>query len=102
VIVDDRLPAFFKGTAVEPGESPGHIEGALNVPFSLFADNLAGFSSRAAMASAYRLAGVHRDDDVVVYCHSGDKAAIAYLAARALGMRVRMYLGSWRDWSASR
>jgi len=102
VLVDDRLPTFFSGAAVEPGELPGHIEGALNVPFPLFADNLAGFSSPAAMASAYRLAGVHRSDDVVVYCHSGNKAAIAYLAARILRMRARIYLGSWLDWSATR
>ena len=38
-------------------------------------------------------------DDVVAYCHSGSRSALATLALRAAGYRARNYAGSWHEWS---
>ena len=43
--------------------------------------------------------GVTPDREVITYCQGGYRAAHSYLALRLLGYpRVRMYLGSWKEW----
>ena len=45
--------------------------------------------------------GVHPADEVVVYCRSGMRAAHTYVVLRHAGFpRVRLYDGSWQEWSA--
>ena len=45
--------------------------------------------------------GVHPSDEVVVYCRSGMRAAHTYVVLRHAGFsRVRLYDGSWQEWSA--
>ncbi len=38
-------------------------------------------------------------DEIVAYCHSGSRSAVATLALRAAGYRARNYAGSWHEWS---
>ena len=39
------------------------------------------------------------DREVITYCQGGYRAAHSYLALRLLGYpRVRMYVGSWKEW----
>jgi len=45
--------------------------------------------------------GVRRAEEVVVYCRSGMRAAHTYVLLRHAGFeRLRLYDGSWQDWSA--
>ena len=37
--------------------------------------------------------------EVVAYCHSGSRSAIATQMLRALGYDARNYVGSWHEWS---
>ena len=37
--------------------------------------------------------------EIVAYCHSGSRSALATLALRGAGYRVRNYAGSWHEWS---
>jgi thiosulfate/3-mercaptopyruvate sulfurtransferase len=37
--------------------------------------------------------------EIVAYCHSGSRSALATLALRAAGYRARNYAGSWHEWS---
>ena len=44
--------------------------------------------------------GLREDDEIIVYCHTGQRSAVAGLALRAAGFtNVRNYLGSWHEWS---
>ena len=44
--------------------------------------------------------GVHQADEIVTYCRSGMRAAHTYVVLRYAGFpRVRLYDGSWQDWS---
>jgi thiosulfate/3-mercaptopyruvate sulfurtransferase len=44
--------------------------------------------------------GLNEHDEIIVYCHSGQRSAIAGLALRAAGFaNVRNSLGSWHEWS---
>ena len=45
------------------------------------------------------LAGISDDTDVVTYCPSGSRSALAMIALRAAGYRARNYVGSWHEWS---
>ena len=37
--------------------------------------------------------------ELVVYCHSGQRSALAAELLRGLGYDARNYLGSWHEWS---
>jgi len=37
--------------------------------------------------------------EIVAYCHSGSRSALATLALRNAGYAVRSYAGSWHEWS---
>ena len=38
-------------------------------------------------------------EEIVTYCHSGSRSALATLALRGAGYRARNYAGSWHEWS---
>jgi thiosulfate/3-mercaptopyruvate sulfurtransferase len=38
-------------------------------------------------------------EEIVAYCHSGSRSALATLALRAAGYPARNYAGSWHEWS---
>jgi thiosulfate/3-mercaptopyruvate sulfurtransferase len=101
-IVDARLAGFYTG-ATQPGNNQrlGHIPGAGNLPYSTLTDSATGrLKSREELVALFHDAGVKPGDHVVVYCHIGQQASAAYFAARYLGYDVRLFDGSWEDWSA--
>lgn len=53
----------------------------------------------AEIRKLYEDAGVKAGDEVVVYCGGGVLSALSALTLQALGMRPRLYVGSWSEWS---
>ena len=45
------------------------------------------------------LVGLPEGAEVVAYCHTGGRSALATEALRAAGYRARNYVGSWHEWS---
>jgi thiosulfate/3-mercaptopyruvate sulfurtransferase len=45
------------------------------------------------------LVGLPEGAEVVAYCHSGSRSALAALALRSAGYEARNYPGSWHEWS---
>jgi thiosulfate/3-mercaptopyruvate sulfurtransferase len=43
--------------------------------------------------------GIERGAELVAYCHSGSRSAIATQMLRSLGYDARNYVGSWHEWS---
>jgi thiosulfate/3-mercaptopyruvate sulfurtransferase len=43
--------------------------------------------------------GLPAGAEVVAYCHSGGRSAIACSLLRAAGYDARNYAGSWHEWS---
>lgn len=101
------------------GRRPGHIPGAVNVPAvanldpelsattveereRLFSDRRSfTFAPREVLAGLYRAAGVTPERPVITYCGRGFAAACGLLALKVLGHEdVRLYDGSWAEWSA--
>jgi len=101
-IVDARSPEQFSGA--EPGagiKRGGHIQGAVNVPWSENLTSAAApvFRGRDELEALYDDAGVPAKASVVVYCRTGMQASVDYFVLRYLGRDVALYDASYIEWS---
>ncbi len=95
--------ASTEGTFVHPCcARPGRVPGSL---FLFWEDFLAegAYREAADIAQRARAAGLHREQDVIVYCHRGARAATALYGLRRAGFpHVRVFVGSWHEWAERR
>ena len=99
-VVDARTPDYYSGEHAGRYPRPGHIAGAVSVPFNTVVDMTNRLLGPPDLAAVFQKAGVKPGSDVVTYCHIGQQASEVYVAARALGYRVHLYDGSFEEWSA--
>ncbi len=106
-LVDVRSPAEFVGDIIAPpglsetAQRPGHIPGAINVPWAQAVAADGTFKPRAELQQLYRRAGViEGENDVIAYCRIGERSSHTWFALRyLLGFKkVRNYDGSWTEW----
>lgn len=106
-LVDVRSPAEYTGEIIAPpgmsetAQRPGHIPGALNIPWGQAVAEDGTFKSREALEELYGTKGVSRDaDEVVAYCRIGERSSHTWFALKyILGYEnVRNYDGSWTEW----
>jgi thiosulfate/3-mercaptopyruvate sulfurtransferase len=94
-LLDVRSAEEYEGTAGYPCDPrQGHIPGARNVELR---ELLAGGPDRVRA-----LVGLPEGAEVVAYCHSGSRSAMAVETLRAAGYDARNYAGSWHEWSRAR
>ena len=102
-LLDLRSHEEFIGERVMGEDIPGHIPGAVNLVWRDFASPperiLASDEKIERMLSD---AGVGHGDRIVSYCRSGPRAALGYLALKELGYDVRLFDGSYAEWSRNR
>jgi thiosulfate/3-mercaptopyruvate sulfurtransferase len=92
-----RRPDEYSGHAGAPCDPrQGHIPGARNVEVSTL---FAGQGLPRPADDIRALAGLEDGANVVAYCHSGSRSALATMALRSAGYRARNYVGSWHEWS---
>lgn len=99
VLLDARAPERYRGETEPLDAVAGHVPGAVNRPYtrSLGAEGLLG---TAELAAVHRVAELPAGADVVAYCGSGVSAAHLVLALEVAGRPgVRLYPGSWSEWS---
>jgi len=105
VIVDARPHKEYTG---EEGEEirRGHIPGAKNVFWetTLEGDEVKVWKKKEDLEKLFTEAGVTKDKEIVVHCRTGREASHVYFTLRyVLGYpHVRLYRGSWVEWSADR
>lgn len=102
-LVDARSPEEYAGSPAQ-GARSGHIPGAVNLEWKrlLNSGDAPTLSEIPELQRLFAGAGVEPSQEVVAYCQSGTRASLIYFALRLLGYpRVRMYDGSWAEWSAS-
>ena len=101
ILLDTRTAEEFNGQ-VEMDHRPGHVPGAINLPHAettgadgnLLIDE---FELRERLG----IVGVANNDSAIVYCRSGVRASVAWLAMRQAGYDVRLYDGSYAEWMDS-
>jgi thiosulfate/3-mercaptopyruvate sulfurtransferase len=101
-LIDARPPEEYRGDRPGAGVTrPGHIPGAGSLFWktTLVSDSLPRLKDADSLRALFAAAGVKAGDTVVTYCRTGVQASHAYLVARYLGFPVRMYDGSFIDWS---
>jgi thiosulfate/3-mercaptopyruvate sulfurtransferase len=104
VLLDVRPEPQYAGREAGPGISrPGHIPGAVNLPWlgDLVALERPLLRSPSDLSQRYLDAGLRPEQLVVAYGSTGAGAAPAYFALEYLGFDVRIYEGGFAEWSAS-
>ena len=95
MILDVRSAEEFAGKRGYPCDPrQGRIPGARHVPV----EELFAGPGQPLPADQIR-ARLGDPEEIVAYCHSGSRSALATLALRAAGFRARNYAGSWHEWS---
>jgi thiosulfate/3-mercaptopyruvate sulfurtransferase len=92
VLLDVRTPEEYTGERGAPCDPrQGHIPGARNI-------DVAELMELSAEELRERIAAPE-GAEVIAYCHSGGRSAIACSLLRAVGYDARNYVGSWHEWS---
>jgi thiosulfate/3-mercaptopyruvate sulfurtransferase len=93
VLLDVRRPEEFSGVVVAPCDPrAGHIPGARNVDLALLLE-------ARDVDAVHELVGAPSGSEVIAYCHSGSRSAMAVHVLMAAGYAARNYPGSWHEWS---
>ncbi|MFJ9692103.1 sulfurtransferase [Kitasatospora sp. NPDC101183] len=109
VLVDVRSPAEFRGELIAPAhlpqeqaQVPGHIPGAVNVPWSQAAREDGSFRPAEELRALYGGRGVEPEREVIAYCRIGERSAHTWFAlTELLGYpHVKNYDGSWTEYGS--
>ncbi|QIS17490.1 sulfurtransferase [Nocardia terpenica] len=108
-LVDVRSPDEFSGKILAPAhlpqeqsQRPGHIPGAINVPWSKAANEDGTFKSDAELAELYKEAGLNGEKETIAYCRIGERSSHTWFVLRELlgHKNVKNYDGSWTEYGS--
>ena len=103
-LIDTRTDGEYLGSGMRHGmPSAGHLAGAHQLQWEQLFQGDSGSQSGAPLKDRAALRKLFADrmqpgDTVVTYCWVGYRASTTYFAARALGLPVKLYDGSYEDW----
>ncbi len=107
--VDVRSPEEFRGEKLAPdhlpqeqSQVPGHIAGAVNIPWVKAANEDGTFKSAEELRALYEQAGITPDHEVIAYCRIGERSSHTWFAlTELLGYpNVKNYDGSWTEYGS--
>ncbi|WP_454194928.1 sulfurtransferase [Nocardia sp. Marseille-Q1738] len=108
-LVDVRSPDEFTGKILAPAhlpqeqsQRPGHIPGAINVPWSKAANEDGTFKSDAELAEIYKEAGLDGEKETIAYCRIGERSSHTWFVLQELlgHQNVKNYDGSWTEYGS--
>lgn len=99
-ILDARSFEEFLGKEVSGIPRPGHIPGAIPVPWNGFLNRDGTLKSREAILERLAQQHMYPHEDTVCYCTGGVRSAWLWFVLKVAGFeRARNYAGSWWEWS---
>jgi thiosulfate/3-mercaptopyruvate sulfurtransferase len=108
-LVDVRSPDEFSGKILAPAhlpqeqsQRPGHIPGALNVPWSKAANEDGTFKSDDDLRKLYAEEGLDDSKETIAYCRIGERSSHTWFVLRELlgHGNVKNYDGSWTEYGS--
>ncbi|MBX8688349.1 sulfurtransferase [Mycolicibacterium porcinum] len=108
-LVDVRSPDEFSGKILAPAhlpqeqsQRPGHIPGAINVPWSKAANEDGTFKSDEELAKLYAAAGLDGEKETIAYCRIGERSSHTWFVLQELlgHQNVKNYDGSWTEYGS--
>jgi thiosulfate/3-mercaptopyruvate sulfurtransferase len=103
LVIDVRDPSRYAGQSDPFDPRPGHIPGAVNVPYATNLRPDGRLLPAADLEAKYRaVLGDRAPSDVIVSCGSGVTACHTLLAMERAGLSgAKLYVGSYSEWSRS-
>jgi thiosulfate/3-mercaptopyruvate sulfurtransferase len=107
-LLDNRDEDEWQGYSSSPygidfAPRKGRIPGACWVEWYRFMDpgtEIQHFKSPDEIRAICAQVGLYPDDDIIIYCFKGARAANTYIALKMAGFKhIRNYYGSWNEWS---
>jgi thiosulfate/3-mercaptopyruvate sulfurtransferase len=108
-LVDVRSPDEFSGKLLAPAhlpqeqsQRPGHIPGALNVPWSKAANEDGTFRSDDELRALYAEEGLDDSKDTIAYCRIGERSSHTWFVLKEIlgHPNVKNYDGSWTEYGS--
>jgi thiosulfate/3-mercaptopyruvate sulfurtransferase len=108
-LVDVRSPEEYRGEKLAPdhlpqeqAQIPGHIPGAVNVPWIKAANEDGTFKNVEELRALYGAEGITGDAEIVAYCRIGERSSHTWFALHELlGFpSVKNYDGSWTEYGS--
>jgi thiosulfate/3-mercaptopyruvate sulfurtransferase len=102
VVLDARAPERYSGLVEPVDPRPGHIPGALNLPWTALLDADGKLADETVLREAFAELGLSSADDLVASCGSGVTACMLLIAAEHAGLGSgRLFVPSFSGWSSS-
>jgi len=100
VLLDAREKDEFEGADVAK-KSKGHIPGAVWMNYKEVLTAAGAYKSKDEIIAAGAKYGATPEKPIIVYCNSGIKAAVLYVALKEIAgfQNVQNYVGSYADWT---
>jgi thiosulfate/3-mercaptopyruvate sulfurtransferase len=102
ILVDARPPEVYRGKG--PWRKPGHIPGAINIPWPSFMDtrNRSLLKPHEEILRIIEKIGIGRDNMVIWYCGTGREAINPFILFKWYFdyPDVKIYEGSFTEWTA--
>lgn len=108
-LVDVRSPDEFSGKILAPAhlpqeqsQRPGHIPGAINVPWSKAANEDGTFKSDEDLTKIYAEAGLDGAKETIAYCRIGERSSHTWFVLQEIlgHQNVKNYDGSWTEYGS--
>ncbi|MDQ6730330.1 MAG: sulfurtransferase [Actinomycetota bacterium] len=108
-LIEVRTPEEYRGEMLtEPGyaeeaaQRPGHIPGALRIPWDQATREDGSFKSPAELETLFTASRLDRQTPTITYCRIGERSAHTWFVLHELlgWPDVRNYDGSWTEWGS--
>jgi thiosulfate/3-mercaptopyruvate sulfurtransferase len=108
-LIDVRTPEEYRGEMLtEPGypeeaaQRPGHIPGALSIPWDHATREDGSFKSPEELEGLFTAGRLERQAPTITYCRIGERSAHTWFVLHELlgWPDVRNYDGSWTEWGS--
>jgi len=97
-LIDSRAPERYRGDVEPLDRIPGHIPGAENYFWQQSFDEKGFLKSLEQLQDQVKSLNLKDQEEKILYCGSGITAAFNYLVFHNLGIKCRVYAGSYSDW----